>query len=109
MFDEALVKDCYRRDMSIVPQQALALSNSAMVLESAGQIAARLSEERPEEGAFIKDAFAAILGIEVSAAELNASIEALSEWKKLPNTNDLTARTHLVWVLLNHNDFVTVR
>ena len=109
MFDEALVKECYRRDASIVPQQALALSNSALVLESAGQIAARLSEQGPEEEAFIKDAFAAILGIEVAAAEMKASIEALSEWKKLPNTNDLTARTHLVWVLLNHNDFVTVR
>ena len=51
----------------------------------------------------------AILGIEVAAAELNASIDALSEWKKLPNTNDLKARTHFVWVLLNHNDFVTIR
>jgi hypothetical protein len=109
MFDESLVKECYRRDASIVPQQALALSNSALVLESAGQIAARLSEQRPEEGAFIKDAFATILGIEVAAAEMKASIEALSEWKKLANTNDLTARTHFVWVLLNHNDFVTVR
>jgi hypothetical protein len=109
MFDEALVKDCYRRDTSIVPQQALALTNSTLVLESAQQIAARLSEERPEEAAFIRDAFAIILGIDVAEAESRASMEALSAWKKLPNTNDLTARTHLVWVLLNHNDFVTVR
>ena len=109
MFDEALVKDCYRRDTSIVPQQALALTNSTLVLESAEQIAARLSKERPEEVAFIKDAFAIILGIDVAEAELSASMEALSAWKKLPNTNELTARTHLVWVLLNHNDFVTVR
>ena len=109
MFDEALVKDCYRRDTSIVPQQALALTNSTLVLESAEQIAARLSKERPEEVTFIKDAFAIILGIDVAATELSASMEALSAWKKLPNTNDLTARTHLVWVLLNHNDFVTVR
>ena len=109
MFDEALVKDCYRRDTSIVPQQALALINSTLVLESAEQIAARLSEESPEEVAFVKDAFAIILGIDVAEAELRASMEALSAWKKLPNTNDLTARTHLVWVLLNHNDFVTVR
>ncbi len=34
-FDEALVKDCYRREQSIVPQQALALSNSELSLEAA--------------------------------------------------------------------------
>ena len=33
-FDEALVKECYRRDQIIVPQQALALSNSRLVLDS---------------------------------------------------------------------------
>ncbi|MDA1214598.1 MAG: DUF1549 domain-containing protein, partial [Planctomycetota bacterium] len=32
-FDDALVKDCYRRETSIVPQQALALTNSRLVLD----------------------------------------------------------------------------
>ncbi|MDP7204320.1 MAG: DUF1553 domain-containing protein, partial [Pirellulaceae bacterium] len=109
MFDEALVKDCYRRDQSIVPQQALALTNSSLVLDSAGQIAARLSVQKPDDIAFTRDAFATILGIDAAASELTASIEALSEWKKLPGADVLAARTHLVWVLLNHNDFVTVR
>jgi len=109
MFDEALVKDCYRRDQSIVPQQALALTNSSLVLDSAGQIAARLSVEEPDDTAFAREAFATILGIDAAASELTASIEALAEWKKLPGTDTLAARTHLVWVLLNHNDFVTVR
>ena len=34
-FDEAAVKECYRRDQSIVPQQALALTNSKLVLNAA--------------------------------------------------------------------------
>ena len=42
MFDEALVTECYRREQSIVPQQALALSNSKLVLEAAPKIARRL-------------------------------------------------------------------
>ena len=38
-FDDALVKDCYRREQSIVPQQALALTNSRLVLDASEQIA----------------------------------------------------------------------
>jgi hypothetical protein len=39
---------------------------------------------------------------------------ALDEWKQLPEAKqdrDITlwARANLVWVLLNHNDFVTLR
>ena len=42
-FDEARVSDCYRREQSVVPQQALALSNSRLVLDAAVRIAERLS------------------------------------------------------------------
>ena len=34
-FDEAAVKECYRRDQSIVPQQALALADSRLVHDAA--------------------------------------------------------------------------
>jgi mono/diheme cytochrome c family protein len=108
-FDEALVKECYRREQSIVPQQALALSNSALVLDSAPQIAKRLSEAQPDDARdeqFIKLAFIVLLGAEPTAQEIEASAEALAAWRKLPGTD---ARAQLVWVLLNHNDFVTVR
>ena len=43
-FDEALVTECYRREQSIVPQQALALTNSKLVHDTSPQIAKRLSE-----------------------------------------------------------------
>ena len=43
-FDDASVKECYRRDQSIVPQQALALTNSRLVHDAARPIAKRLSQ-----------------------------------------------------------------
>src|SRR6476660_402845 len=38
-FDAAMVTECYRREQSIVPQQALALTNCRLVLDSAKPIA----------------------------------------------------------------------
>ncbi len=44
-FDAPNVEDCYRRHETIVPQQALAMINSGMVLTRAGQIAAAIDRE----------------------------------------------------------------
>ncbi len=121
MFDEALVKECYRREQSIVPQQALALTNSHLVLDAAPRIADRLTERLTADGqaadddsAFLRLAFEVLLGAEPSGAEIAASLQALSTWKALPDAGQgdaavRFARSNLVWVLLNHNDFVTVR
>ena len=59
-------------------------------------------------------AFVVLLGTEPSEAEAAAMSRALNEWKTLPEAvqgGDATAwaRAHLVWVLLNHNDFVNLR
>jgi hypothetical protein len=120
MFDEALVRECYRREQSIVPQQALALTNSRLVLDAARPIAERLTRRLAALGgpaddpAFVRLAFVVLLGSEASEAEAAAMTRALDEWVKLPDAargGDPTAwaRMSLVWVLLNHNDFVTVR
>ncbi|MFN3648958.1 MAG: DUF1553 domain-containing protein [Armatimonadota bacterium] len=108
-FDGAAVRECYRRDESIVPQQALALTNSALVLDTAGQIAERLSQgaAAADETAFIRRAFAAVLGSEASEAELAASRKALAAWRAQGPAG--AERKHFVWALLNHNDFVTLR
>jgi mono/diheme cytochrome c family protein len=108
-FDEALVKDCYRREQSIVPQQALALSNSRLALDAAERISLRLSENQPDDAAFVRNAFRLITGINPNRDEVAASAAALEAWKKLPDGNDQTARSNLVWTLINHNDFVTLR
>jgi len=108
-FDEALVTDCYRREQSIVPQQALALSNSRLVLESSEAIARRLSAAHAEEAPFLRAAFQQLLAIDPSDAELAASRAAIAAWLGQPGTTEIQARAHLVWALLNHNDFVTLR
>ena len=119
-FDEALVKECYRREQSIVPQQALALTNSRLVLDAARPIAERLTGqlstlgESTDDPAFVRTAFVVLLGVESSQAEAAAMIRALREWEQLPEAKQdgdatLWARANLVWVLLNHNDFVTLR
>jgi hypothetical protein len=166
MFDDALVKECYRRDQSIVPQQALALANSQLVLDAAKPIGERLlaglaadgppapagpaaaspaparpapagpapagpapaspAPARPATASpvvaadmaaddpFIRQAFRVLLGEKPNTTELAASREAMAAWKALPEgprgeAAVDQARANLVWVLLNHNDFVTVR
>ena len=120
-FDEALVKECYRREQSIVPQQALALVNSRLSLDAAPRIATRLAQQLTATGqasgddaAFIRLAFASLLGAEPTEAELAASAQALDAWSRLPDApqGDAAsefARGQLIWVLLNHNDFVMQR
>ncbi len=117
-FDEALVRDCYRRDRSIVPQQALALSNSKLVTDSAGAIASRFEHEladsgerTPNDAEFVRHAFLRILAFEPSAGETAACLETMKQWGQGQpgDSGAKTARKRLVWALINHNDFVTMR
>jgi hypothetical protein len=117
-FDEATVKECYRREQSIVPQQALALTNSRLALDAAPRIAARLTQELQsktgssiEDEAFIRLAFAVMLGAEPKDSEIAACMRAFNAWQQLTEapSGDAArefARANFVWVLLNHNDFL---
>lgn len=109
MFDEAEVTECYQREQSVVPQQALAMSNSTLVLESAQDIARRISESAPDDRDFIRQAFSTVLGIEPGQEETSASLTALADWQNDAGESQQQARANLIWILLNHNDFVTVR
>jgi hypothetical protein len=111
-FDDASVLECYRRAESIVPQQALALENSKVVLAAADKIARRINEKK--DAAFIKAAFLLILGSSPTAEELAACGEGLKELQEIAAREKkadgaIRARINLVHALLNHNDFVTVR
>ncbi len=108
-FDEALVKDCYRREQSIVPQQALALLNSQLAHDAAEKIAQRLFLNQPDDATFVRDAFRFVTGINPNQDEIAASAAAMDAWRNLPGGNDQSARTNLAWTLINHNDFVTLR
>ena len=55
-FDAAMVTECYRREQSIVPQQALALTNSRLVLDSAKPIAAKIAASLKSHASNVDDA-----------------------------------------------------
>jgi hypothetical protein len=139
LFDAARVEECYQREESIVPFQALALTNDGFVWSQARRIARRLALDPDRAGArrlqggerrqFINAAFEQVLCRRPTQAELaactrymDAQAERLADPRRLtPFPGDapatvrpaadpnLRAREHLVHVLLNHNDFVTIR
>jgi len=125
MFDDATVNECYRRQESIVPQQALAMTNSRWVLDSIVPIADQVWRVASDEqlnsqlndDAFIRLAFLTLVGFEASDDEVSASRDALRAWREQENTGDSAAsfrigsqsRAYFIWALLNHNDFITVR
>ena len=122
MFDAANVTECYRRHETIVPQQALALINSGMVLTRAGEIAGVIDREVGSDpspscrAAFVDAAFERILSRAPTDAERSECLSGLvrlvaafgSERTKTDSSETL-GRSSLVHVLLNHNDFVTIR
>lgn len=128
-FDAATPNECYRRSPSIIPQQALALSNSTLVVEQSRRLAAKLSTVSSSSEDFIHLAFESILCRDCTADELAACKDFLiAQADKLSHPEGLTqvasagktsvpaakdsaqrARENLVHVLFNHNDFVTVR
>jgi hypothetical protein len=116
MFDDASVLECYRRTESIVPQQALALSNSGFALVAAGKINARLYEELGEvpDTVFVRTAFEFVLAstpTPAEQAECELTLKELTDLLKRNGVGDPVrkARADLVGALLNHNDFITIR
>ncbi len=128
-FDPASPSECYERRESVLPQQALALSNSALALNASRRLAARLSGPAPDPAAFVVAAFEQVLGRPPTAAERARCERFLREQAALlagpgrltpfpPGPDPVVpaaadparhAREDLVQVLFNHNDFITVR
>jgi hypothetical protein len=110
-FDEADPLDCYRRRDSIIPQQALALSNSKLAGTMAEKIAARLEKAvAPKD--FASEAFAWMLGYAPTVDETAACEQAMQRWVELNKMRpdaERRARAQLIQALLNHNDFITIR
>ena len=81
MFDDASVRECYRRSESIVPQQALALANSQLSLAMASKMNDHLDRElgKVPDAAFIRAAFETILASSPSREEQAECERALQE------------------------------
>jgi hypothetical protein len=125
VFDIASPNECFQRSESIVPQQALALANGSLSLAMSRLIAAQL----PTGPTFVQAAFERILGRDPTPEEEKASTAYLKEQAALyadpsklhafqtgseaavkASTDPAQrARESVVHVLLNHNDFVTLR
>ncbi|MDC0049378.1 DUF1553 domain-containing protein [Verrucomicrobia bacterium] len=109
IFNDADHLQCYRRSESIVPQQALALSNGKVPIEMAEKIAGLVNSED-----FVGIVFELLLGRRPDAAERRecettlADLEAAAIEAKKPNATQ-RARRGLVLALFNHNDFVSIR
>lgn len=117
LFDAPSPLDCYRRTRSIVPQQALALTNSELIHRVSQAVvnewATRSQSDQPDE-TFVEEMFQRILNRSPSGAELNLCLKSLQVQRQLsgqvaPSQQDMRARESLVRALLNHNDFVTIR
>jgi len=114
IFDGPGITECYQRRPSVIPQQALALGNSSLVLEQARLLAARLipasggSSER-----LIADAFSRVLGRRPTPAEERECLGFLNPPQPVSASASEKARQraveNLVLVLFNHSDFVTIR
>jgi hypothetical protein len=130
LFDAPAVSECYQRKESIVPQQALALANSSLVLEQSRRLARRPEWQGSADRDFIAGSFEAILARPATVEETAACEAFLTNQAELLSANvsrltastsdagdvsqpaadtDLRARENLVHVLLNHHEFVTVR
>src|SRR5205823_2095391 len=68
-FDPASPTECYERRESVLPQQALALANSALALNQSRLLAKRLSQETAGNSAFVATAFEHVLGRAPTAEE----------------------------------------
>ena len=134
LFDLANPTECYQRQESVVPQQSLALLNSAIALSQSRFLARTLSKElvdkkKDSDTAFVTAAFEQVLGRQPTATENTRCVQFLrAQSKLLANSGKLTpfpgnnngvtppstaprmrARENLVHVLFNGNEFVTIR
>lgn len=113
LFDAPEPADCYRRTRSIIPQQALALTNSDLVHQISTQLAAQLwdqlnAQQQVTAADFVIAAYEHILTRHPTEQERLACLQFL-----LPTddaqSDPVRLRENLVRVLLNHNDFVAIR
>lgn len=115
IFDSPSVTECYERKQSVMPQQALALANSELVLRDAKTLAEQVGKTAgPDDSRFIDAAFLRVLCRRPAQQERKLCMEYLHKPASGVTTvssapASARARENLMLILFNHNDFVTVR
>jgi hypothetical protein len=118
LFDAPDACEAYTRTVSVIPQQALALTNNELTRAISCDLAKRLWDEassapdRASCDVFITVAFEQVLSRAPSLSELEVSLAFLRKQEQLltrlgPEASS-RARANLVHALFNHNDFLTV-
>lgn len=130
-FDGPVAQECYQRTHSVQPQQALALLNSRLVLQSSRHLARRLNMMASGDAdSFIDLAFTNVLSRscteeeqKICRAHLREQVEVyngsedskrgttreIGELSRPSDDPELRARESLVQLLFNHHHFVTIR
>jgi hypothetical protein len=124
--------ECYKRDESIIPQQALAMANSVLVKNQSRRLAQAMMAapgDGMDDTQFIGRAFTIILSRSPAREETDACLQflkdqsallsdparltpaAVGESGSVPPAREPQARAkeNLVLVLFNHNDFISIR
>jgi len=126
VFDLPSVNECYQRNSSVMPQQALALANSDLAIRQARLTARKLHDEIGADAeAFVTAAFENVLARSPSKEELGECVSFLRKQtnlygpskkpaavvnEQMPSPDpSVRSRENLVRILINHNDFVTIR
>ena len=107
IFDGPSVSECYMRETSVKPHQALAMANSPLTVHGSRKLAATIHEKtKGDSKLFIEEAYLTILSrqpLESEAALCRKFLKAESEAVTLDRCEKL------ITVLFNHNDFVAIR
>ena len=121
LFDAPNPLECYRRTRSIVPQQALALTNSELVHQVSEEIVGAWQQQNPNSSReqLIVDLFEQILSKTPTPEEKQLCIAAINQQIEIRSFEaageasipkiQTAAYQSLVRSLLNHNEFVTIR
>jgi hypothetical protein len=119
MFDAADPCECYRRTTSVIPQQALALTNNDLLVSAAEQLEATLAAEMDTQNgadAFLLAAFEQVLSrmptaqeLELTRAFLDRQAALLADGAEVSPEHRRSARRGVIRALFNHNDFITIR
>lgn len=106
IFDGPKVSECYSREESIQPHQALAMHNSLLTRNAAKDLAADLESKVKGDGELmINESYLRLLGRVPRSEEKELCLEFLTK----PGSDPKRNRERLLTVLLNHHEFVTVR
>lgn len=109
VFDAPSPGECFRRTSTVMPQQALALSNNELTHEAAQLVTEQISQlANGQDDVFVDQCFRRILCRPPTPQEQDIAMAYLTGQRELFDT-DAEVRQGFVRAILNHNDFLTIR